>query len=125
MEKISYDELYANAYNKSWSGWKKLGKIMEIVERLGSKSRNYPDSKVKHALNFLNSYLVEKRVKDKLHLNWNGEDHDGIYVKRGDAFPDFVDANGDEVKPTAPVYVCINALGLLPDIHRGVAAAFG
>ena len=35
MEKISYDELYANAYNKSWSGWKKLGKIMEIVEILG------------------------------------------------------------------------------------------
>ena len=95
MEKISYDELYANAYNKSWSGWKKLGKIMEIVERLGSKSRNYPYSKVKHALNFLNTHLVEKRVKDKLHLNWNGEDHDGIYVKRGDAFPDFVDANGE------------------------------
>ena len=95
MEVVKYEEFYRNVNNKNWSGWKNLGEVMTEVERQGSKSFKYSDSKVKHALNFLNSWLLETRVKDVLGLQFFGDDHDGIYPRRGDANkPDFIDEKG-------------------------------
>ena len=96
MKKVNYDELYENAYNKEWNGWKNLGEVMEEIESNGSRSWKYADSKVKHALNFLNGYLLEKRVKEKLHLEWNEDDHEELFAKGGEiGVPDFKDADGE------------------------------
>lgn len=92
-EKIDYKELEANCYNKYWEGWKYVKHVMDRVHEI-SKSKLYPDSKIKHALNFLNNYFVEERVKELLHLNYYGTDHDGIYYKLGVDIPDFIDKKG-------------------------------
>lgn len=96
MKKVNYNELYENAYNKKWSGWKNLGEVMKDIESKGSRSWKYSGSKIKHALNFLNGHLLEVRVKEKLQLEWNGNDHDELYAKCGEiCVPDFKDSNGE------------------------------
>lgn len=95
MKRVDYEEFYSNVYNKEWCGWKNLGDIMKIIEDSGSKSIAYPNSKVKHALNFLNNYLVEIRVKELMHLNWYDSTHEFLYAKVGEAKPDFKNNNGE------------------------------
>lgn len=95
LEPIFYDELYENVYNRNWPKWKNLGDLMAFVEESGSYCKRFPESRVKHALNFLNSYLLEKRVAEVLHLKFFGDDHEAIYPKRGEQKPDFIDAKGE------------------------------
>lgn len=90
---ISFEELYKNAYNKSWKGWKELKEIMFVIEAKGSKSYKHKDSKVKHAFEFLNNYLLEKEIKNLIGLEFiDPQSHEYLYDKVGDEVKaDFID----------------------------------
>lgn len=90
LEKINYEELYENAYNKDWKGWKDVKVVMEFIDTF-SKSKKYPDSKAKHAFNFMNNYFVEKKILEIYpNLRFLGDDHEYLYKKLGCDIPDFI-----------------------------------
>ena len=90
LEKINYEELYENAYNKDWKGWKDVKVVMEFIDTY-SKSKKYPDSKAKHAFNFMNNYFVEKKILEIYpNLRFLGDDHEYLYKKLGCDIPDFI-----------------------------------
>lgn len=91
---VDYEELFENALNYRWQGWKNAYEVMKSVEEQDSRSFVFPNSTIKHLLQFLNNYMVEKRVKDKLKLKWNSDDHDKFYEKKGEQKADFIDADG-------------------------------
>lgn len=91
---VDYEELFENALNYRWNGWPNAYNVMKSVEEKGSKSYVYYYSTLKHLLQFLNNYLVEQRVKNKLGLEFNGDDHERFYDKLGDKAPDFIDKDG-------------------------------
>lgn len=90
MKYVNYEELLANIFNKNWTGWKNFYEVITEVEEKGSKSKIHKDSKILHGIEFLNNYLLEKRVKEILGLDFLGDDHEVLYAKRGDCIPDFI-----------------------------------
>lgn len=108
---IDYKELYKNAYNSKWKGWKDVIDIMTSIESKGSRSIKHKDSKVKHALEFLNNYFVEEKVKAILNLQYLGDDHEVLYDRVGAVnVPDFVDEKGETYE--------LKSRWLLDDVYR-------
>lgn len=93
IKKVVYKEFYQNVYNKDWSGWKNLGEVISEIEAQGSVSKKHKDSKVLHAIEFLNAHLQEERIKEVYHLEYLDGTHNYLYARRGDAIPDFKDCN--------------------------------
>lgn len=91
---VDYEVLYRNCLNPNWSEWKEVIDVMRSIEEKGSKSYVYPNSPIKHLLQFLNNYLVERKIVDISNLEWLKNDHDKLTEKKGDAVPDFVNKNG-------------------------------
>lgn len=93
---IYYDDLYKNAYNKNWEGWKEVKEIMFSIEQKGSRSFKHPTSPIKHAFEYLNNYLLEKEVKRVMNLKFiKPESHECLYDRVGeDILPDFIDCKG-------------------------------
>lgn len=93
---ISYEELYQNVYNPNWKGWRDVIDIMTSIESKGSRSIRHKDSRVLHALEFLNNHFVEEKVKEILSLQYLGDDHEVLYDRVGAVnIPDFIDENGE------------------------------
>lgn len=96
MKQINYQEFYKHVYDKEWNGWKELIDIMNSIEQKGSISKKHPESRVLHALEFLNNHFVEEKVKQLLELEYLGDDHNVLYDKVGDkGVPDFIDSNNE------------------------------
>lgn len=91
---VDYEVLFRNCLNPNWSGWKDVIDVMRSIEEKGSRSFKYPDSPVKHVLQFLNNYLVERKIVQCSNLKFVRNDHNYLTEKRGDRIPDFVNEKG-------------------------------
>lgn len=83
---VNYEEWLNNLTNPEWQGWQKIKYIMTTVN-----PSKYTNDWRQHALFFLNNYQLEKKVKQILHLDWNGIDHEDLIEGKGKNAPDFVD----------------------------------
>lgn len=91
---VDYEVLYRNCLNVEWSEWPKIYEIMRNVEESGSPSWKYPFNPLMHLVQFMNNYLLEKKVKEKLQLEWNNNDHAVLVEKAGSDVPDYIDKAG-------------------------------
>ena len=91
---VDYEVLYRNYSNVEWSEWPKIYDVIRNIEKAGSVSWKYPQNPLIHLMMFLNNYLLERKVKEKMQLEWYNDDHDVLVEKKGEDVPDFIDESG-------------------------------
>lgn len=91
---IDYEVLYRNFLNEDWSEWPEIYEIVRNIEESGSSSYTFTFAPLLHLMQFLNNYLLESKVKEKLNLDWYNEDHEVLFEQLGKDAPDFIDENG-------------------------------